>query len=83
MSWVYNAVGDPPTNGPALFAGALSVTTLALVTVLLRLYVRLVMIKAPGWDDLIIVIAWVSSIETMVSHVSSSCNRKRLTCIFM
>lgn len=61
MSWVYNAVGDPPTNGPALFAGALSVTTLALVTVILRLYVRLVMIKAPGWDDLIIVIAWIGA----------------------
>jgi hypothetical protein len=49
MAWVYNTPEGTPTNGPTLTAGALAMTGLALVTVLLRLYVRTTLVKAPGW----------------------------------
>lgn len=51
MSWVYNTPSGTPTDGPTLAGVGLAMTGLALITVLLRLYVRLLLIKAVGWGE--------------------------------
>lgn len=58
MGWVFNTPDDTPTYGLNLVGIAMAMTGLALVTVLMRLYVRLFMIKATGWDDWVIIVAW-------------------------
>lgn len=62
MGWTFNTV-DPnaPTDGPKISAVAIIMTTLAMVTVILRVYVRQFMVKAFGADDWVIVYAWISS----------------------
>jgi len=49
MGWTYNTV-DPnaDTNGPTIAAVGITFTTISLITVCLRMYVRLFMIKAAG-----------------------------------
>lgn len=49
MGWTFNTV-DPnaPTDGPKISAVAIIMTTLAMVTVILRVYVRQFMVKAFG-----------------------------------
>lgn len=49
MGWTFNTV-DPnaPTDGPKISAVAITMTTLAMVTVILRVYVRQFMVKAFG-----------------------------------
>lgn len=61
MGWVFNTPDDTPTYGLTLVSIGMVMTGLALVTVLLRLYVRLVMIKATGWDDWVIIVAWLGA----------------------
>ncbi|KAG8165803.1 hypothetical protein KVR01_004355 [Diaporthe batatas] len=62
MGWTFNTA-DPnaPTDGPKISAVAIIMTTLAMVTVILRVYVRQFMVKAFGADDWVIVYAWISS----------------------
>jgi hypothetical protein len=49
MGWTFNTV-DPnaPTDGPKISAVAIIMTTLAMVAVVLRVYVRQFMVKAFG-----------------------------------
>lgn len=49
MGWTFNTV-DPnaPTDGPKISAVAIAMTTLAMVAVILRVYVRQFMVKAFG-----------------------------------
>ncbi|KAI7785106.1 integral membrane protein [Diaporthe eres] len=60
MGWTFNTV-DPnaPTDGPKISAVAIVMTTLAMVAVILRVYVRQRMVKAFGADDWVIVYAWL------------------------
>ncbi|KAK3325377.1 hypothetical protein B0H66DRAFT_121536 [Apodospora peruviana] len=70
MGWTYNTLNpQAPTMGPKLTGIAVTLTSLSLVTVCLRLHVRGRLIKATGVDDWIIVIcsagfAIVSIIQT-------------------
>jgi hypothetical protein len=47
-------------NGPKLIAATAVVTGFALISVILRLWVRVGIIKSVGWDDRFIVLAMVS-----------------------
>jgi len=52
MGWTYNTVNpDAVTTGPMITGVASVLTALSLVAVCLRLYVRLRMIKAPGYGE--------------------------------
>lgn len=49
MGWTFNTVDpDAPTDGPRISAVAIVMTTLAMVAVILRVYVRQSMVKAFG-----------------------------------
>lgn len=49
MGWTFNTVDpDAPTDGPKISAVAIVMTTLAMVAVILRVYVRQFMVKAFG-----------------------------------
>lgn len=49
MGWTFNTVDpDAPTDGPKISAVAIVMTTLAMVAVILRVYVRQRMVKAFG-----------------------------------
>jgi hypothetical protein len=48
MAWAYNTPEGTPNNGPTIASIALAVTTLALVALLLRIYVRTRITKAIG-----------------------------------
>ncbi|RDL37585.1 uncharacterized protein BP5553_05018 [Venustampulla echinocandica] len=55
--------GEPDINhGPRLFAATAVVTIFALVAVCTRLWVRKVMIKSVGWDDVFMVAAMILSL---------------------
>lgn len=61
MGWVFNTPDDTPTYGLNLVGIGMAMTGLALITVCMRLYVRLFMIKATGWDDWVIIVAWLGA----------------------
>ncbi|KAK3939575.1 hypothetical protein QBC46DRAFT_143905 [Diplogelasinospora grovesii] len=62
MGWTYNTVDpDAPTIGPQITGVAVALTLISLVSVCLRMYVRLFMIRAAGTDDWIIVYSWFAS----------------------
>ncbi|KAK0651726.1 hypothetical protein B0T16DRAFT_85461 [Cercophora newfieldiana] len=62
MGWTYNTIDpDAPTMGLTITIVATILTALSLVSVLLRAYVRFLMIKAPGVDDWIIFVSWIAS----------------------
>lgn len=46
--WTHNASPDVPTQGPQISALAIVFTAVALIVVLLRLYVRAILVKAIG-----------------------------------
>lgn len=48
MGWTYNALDGVPNDGPLITAVAIIFTMLSLSILLLRFYVRGVMIKAIG-----------------------------------
>jgi len=49
MGWTHNTVNpDADTNGPTIAAIGITFTTVSLLAVVLRMYVRLFMIKAAG-----------------------------------
>jgi len=50
---------DPETRGPALLIVELTVLPIALIVLVLRLYVRCIVLKNSGWDDWLMVCAAV------------------------
>ncbi|KAH8596903.1 hypothetical protein B0O99DRAFT_508895 [Bisporella sp. PMI_857] len=73
MGWTYNTVNpNAETNAPTIAAVGISFTTLALILVSLRMYVRLWMIKATGLDDWVIVFTWFMSCGFMVVTIVQS-----------
>ncbi|KAF5651171.1 integral membrane protein PTH11 [Fusarium sp. NRRL 25303] len=59
--WTYNAPSGSPTDGPQITSIAVVFTAVALLTVLLRVYVRGFMLKSVGADDWIIIATWIAS----------------------
>ncbi|PCD42233.1 hypothetical protein AU210_004763 [Fusarium oxysporum f. sp. radicis-cucumerinum] len=59
--WTYNAPSGSPTDGPQITSIAVVFTAVALLTVLLRVYVRGFMLKSVGADDWIIIVTWIAS----------------------
>jgi hypothetical protein len=58
--------GEPDENyGPKLVAATSVVTVVALISVILRLWVRIGIIKSVGWDDRFIVLAMVSRLSVL------------------
>ena len=67
------APGGPPlisipweNEGPRILGATLSITTIALLTVVARQYVRLFLIRSPGWDDFFMVISMALSITGQI-----------------
>lgn len=56
-SWPPPNYTNPQRRGPALLAIELTILPIALVTLLLRLYVRIRIVKSYGWDDWLMVAA--------------------------
>lgn len=52
---------NPETRGPALLIVELTILPLALIILILRLYVRTMLLKNSGWDDWLMVGAAVRS----------------------
>ncbi|KAL7951333.1 hypothetical protein V8C42DRAFT_5150 [Trichoderma barbatum] len=61
MAWAYNTPDGTPNNGPTIAAVALTVTSLALVALCLRIYVRTSITKAVGLDDWLIIASWIGA----------------------
>ncbi|KND87130.1 hypothetical protein TOPH_08210 [Tolypocladium ophioglossoides CBS 100239] len=61
MGWTYNAPEGTATSGPRIAAIVLTFTSVALLIVCARLYVRAWMIKAMGYDDSVIIVAWLGA----------------------
>ncbi|KLO82552.1 integral membrane protein PTH11 [Fusarium fujikuroi] len=59
--WTYNAPSGSSTDGPQITSIAVVFTAVALLTVLLRVYVRGFMLKSVGADDWIIIATWIAS----------------------
>ncbi|RMZ92295.1 hypothetical protein DV736_g464, partial [Chaetothyriales sp. CBS 134916] len=57
LSWPKPNYTYPETRGPALFYVCIVLSAIAIVVVSTRLYGRLVLARAPGWDDALIVVA--------------------------
>ena len=68
-SWPKPNYIDPETRGNGLFVVVLLFVLLCLVVVAARLYARIKILKAPGVDDVLIVISMVSlsSFNSLVS----------------
>lgn len=65
--------GGPDINhGPKLLAATGVVTAFAFIAVVLRMYVKAVMIKSVGWDDKFIVMAMVSSLSRSRWHIQAA-----------
>ncbi|KAK1586111.1 uncharacterized protein LY79DRAFT_556902 [Colletotrichum navitas] len=60
-AWTYNTSADTPTSGPQIAALCVIFTSIALLLVCLRLYVRTTLVKAVGYDDWMIVISWLGA----------------------
>ncbi|KAK4226867.1 hypothetical protein QBC38DRAFT_214156 [Podospora fimiseda] len=58
MGWTYNTDDNVPTTGPLITGVCVSLTLLSLITVCLRAYVRIGLLKAFGVDDAIISVTW-------------------------
>ncbi|KAK5995367.1 hypothetical protein PT974_03771 [Cladobotryum mycophilum] len=69
MAWAYNTPDGTANNAPTIVAVALSVTILALISLLLRLYVRIFMLKNMGLDDWIIIVAWIGGCGYTVATI--------------
>ncbi|KAF6797572.1 integral membrane protein [Colletotrichum sojae] len=60
-SWTYHTPPGTESTGPTITAIALAFSALSLVIMCMRLYVRLVMLKAAGSDDWVIIVTWVAA----------------------
>jgi hypothetical protein len=75
-SWVYNA--SPEVSEQSNYRTILGVGTtllvLMVITIAARLYVRIFMLKAPGWDDWVITAAAVSNnLDTRQEDANLDC----------
>ncbi|KAJ5019456.1 Satratoxin biosynthesis SC1 cluster protein 4 [Colletotrichum sp. SAR 10_99] len=64
MGWTYGAPDDTPTDGPRITAVTTTFTSIALILVCLRWYVRTTVVKAVGKgepDDWVIIVSWCNS----------------------
>ncbi|KAL7905575.1 hypothetical protein GGI35DRAFT_128109 [Trichoderma velutinum] len=61
MAWAYNTPDGTPNNGPTIVTIALSMTSLALIALCLRIYVRTRIAKAVGLDDWLIIASWIGA----------------------
>ncbi|KAM7197313.1 Satratoxin biosynthesis SC1 cluster protein 4 [Naviculisporaceae sp. PSN 640] len=60
MGWTYNTLDpDAVTIAPRIVGVAVALTFISLIFVCLRLYVRVWLIKATGYDDWITVVTWL------------------------
>lgn len=72
MGWTLNTVDpDAPTDGPKISAVAIVMTTLAMVAVILRVYVRQFMVKAFGSGMSRLIISFFSQ----VTDANNDCRR--------
>ncbi|OHF00947.1 integral membrane protein [Colletotrichum orchidophilum] len=60
-SWTYNTPPGTLSTGPQITAIALAFTALSLIILMLRLYVRVIMLKAAGSDDWVIFVTWFAA----------------------
>ncbi|KAK6211537.1 Integral membrane protein [Colletotrichum higginsianum IMI 349063] len=60
-SWTYNTPPGTASTGAQITIVALVFTALSLVIMLLRLYVRVIMLKAAGADDWVIIVTWIAA----------------------
>ncbi|KAK8108478.1 hypothetical protein PG984_014279 [Apiospora sp. TS-2023a] len=58
MAWAWNTLDDVPSDGPKITAIAIAFTTVSLLLVVLRAYVRFFLVKAVGADDWVIFTTW-------------------------
>ncbi|KAH8654953.1 hypothetical protein BGZ60DRAFT_568081 [Tricladium varicosporioides] len=67
MGWTYNTT-DPnaATNAPTIAAIGITFTTVSLLVVCLRIYVRGWIVKALGIDDWTIVVTWFTALGFMI-----------------
>jgi len=67
MGWTYNTTNpDAETNAPTIAAVGITLTTLSLILIILRMYVRTKIIRAIGADDWVILPTWICSCGFMV-----------------
>jgi hypothetical protein len=59
MGWTYNTPDGVANDGPLVTGVAIFFTAASLIILSLRFYVRGVMIKQFGADDLILTVTWV------------------------
>jgi hypothetical protein len=59
LNWPAPNYINPETHGYQLVVTSIVLGTLAVATVVARLYARVVLLGNPGWDDYLIVIALV------------------------
>ena len=75
-SWPAPNYVDPETRGQSVLVVNITLLVLCLIVLAARLWSRLVIIRAPGLDDLLITIAIVSSPgrklqQKLISHADS------------
>lgn len=59
MAWTYNAADDVPSEGSYITSIAVAFTAAALLAVVLRFYVRVILVKSFGPDDWVLLATWV------------------------
>ncbi|KAI8265445.1 Satratoxin biosynthesis SC1 cluster protein 4 [Colletotrichum sp. SAR11_239] len=72
MGWTYGAPDDTPTDGPRITAVTTTFTSIALILVCLRWYVRTTVVKAVGKgepDDWVIIVSWLGACGYTVCSV--------------
>ncbi|KAJ4145392.1 hypothetical protein LMH87_004244 [Akanthomyces muscarius] len=69
MAWAYNTHDDTLTWGPKIAIVSMSFTGGSLFVMLARLYVRAFLVRALGYDDLLIFISWLGACGYTVTTV--------------
>ncbi|KAK7961133.1 hypothetical protein PG988_012347 [Apiospora saccharicola] len=64
MAWAWNTPENVPNDGPKITAIAIAFTTVSLLLVVLRAYVRFFLVKAVGADDWVIFTTWLYATDT-------------------
>lgn len=61
MGWTYNTANNAPNSGIQITVTAVALTSASLSFLLLRFYVRGILIKAIGADDWTLIPTWIAS----------------------
>ncbi|KAF9879664.1 integral membrane protein [Colletotrichum karsti] len=69
MGWTYGTPDDTPTDGPRIAAITITFTSISLLLVCLRWYVRTTVVKAVGYDDWVIIVSWLGACGYTVCSV--------------